>query len=114
MYFDRNKALKIYKKHSLCNKETFVYVWFMHQNLSWSTTNTIIYKLKSGGVLHETVTRQNPYMVDNCTMENNICVDDNTYVHRNGWHNYENFIASFKCAVLVHGIIDKNKNKSTV
>jgi len=37
---------------------------------------TQLYKLESGGVLHETVTRQNPYLVDNCAMEN-VCVDDN-------------------------------------
>jgi len=35
-----------------------------------------------------------------------------TIISRSGRH--ENFIPSFKCAVLEHGIIYKNKIKSTV
>ena len=35
-----------------------------------------LYKLESGGVLHETVTRGSSYLVNNCAMEN-IHMDDN-------------------------------------
>jgi len=77
MYFDANKVLKMLfvAKHVLYATKEHLYMHDLYIKMFLEAQLIRLYKLESGGVLHETVIRESSYFVNNCTTEN-TSVDD--------------------------------------